>query len=169
FPGTFAIAQPIPTGDLGPDTCIEGFVWREACGKSDHVCVTPNIRSAAQSDNAAAADRRSGSGAFGPDTCKQGFVLREACGARDRVCVAPTTRSQIAYDNAHHMERLKYPVCRSYAIEAVQMQKQNIEQHCGLEGPRWDENVQAQFAWCLGSLKATIDAERESRQEKIHQ
>ncbi|QLP98085.1 MAG: hypothetical protein HZY79_12900 [Rhodoblastus sp.] len=28
-------------GDFGPDTCLDGFVWREACGAGDHVCVAP--------------------------------------------------------------------------------------------------------------------------------
>jgi hypothetical protein len=35
-------ADPLP---YGPDTCIQGFVWREA-GPGDVVCVTPAVRSA---------------------------------------------------------------------------------------------------------------------------
>jgi hypothetical protein len=51
--GSYATAgaDPLP---YGPDTCIQGYVWREA-GPGDVVCVTPATRSQASSDNAAAA------------------------------------------------------------------------------------------------------------------
>jgi hypothetical protein len=39
------------------DTCKRGYVWREACGPSDHVCVPPSSRERAKSDNASASDR----------------------------------------------------------------------------------------------------------------
>ena len=41
----------------GPDTCLNGYVWREAVA-SDHVCVTPPRRQQARNDNAQAAARR---------------------------------------------------------------------------------------------------------------
>jgi hypothetical protein len=34
----------------GPDTCLQGFVWREAF-EGDHVCVTPDRRDQAAFDN----------------------------------------------------------------------------------------------------------------------
>jgi hypothetical protein len=40
-----------------PDTCKQGFVWREAFG-GDTVCVTPAVRQQAANDNAAAASRK---------------------------------------------------------------------------------------------------------------
>jgi hypothetical protein len=93
-------------GDFGPDTCKEGFVWREACGPGDHVCVTPDIRRQAQQDNSQANGRRQpGGGAFGSDTCRQGFVWREACGPQDNVCVPVSTRTRAADDNRHARER----------------------------------------------------------------
>jgi hypothetical protein len=79
--------------------CAQGYVWREA-SPSDHVCVTPAVRTQTRNDNAAAAGRRAGGGASGPDTCKQGFVWREAFGSGDHVCVTPATRSQARDDNA---------------------------------------------------------------------
>jgi hypothetical protein len=83
----------------GVDTCVQGFVWREAFPE-DHVCVTPQIRTQAANDNAQAGARRSPNGGpFGPATCKQGFVWREAR-VGDLVCVPPATRSQAAADNA---------------------------------------------------------------------
>jgi hypothetical protein len=86
-------------GPYGPDTCLWGFVWREA-NASDHVCVTSATRSQTWTDNALAASRRSpNGGSYGPDTCLQGFVWREAF-AGDHVCVTPATRSQAAADNA---------------------------------------------------------------------
>ncbi len=69
-------------GDYGPDTCQEGYVWREA-NAADHVCVSPGTRDQARADNAAAASRRAGGGAYGPNTCVNGFVWREACTGGD--------------------------------------------------------------------------------------
>lgn len=92
-------SQALATGDFGPDTCLQGYVWRDAFA-NDHVCVTVATRSQAAADNAAAASRRSpNGGAFGPDTCLQGFVWRQAIPA-DHVCVTVATRSQAAADNA---------------------------------------------------------------------
>ena len=83
---------------FGPGTCIQGLVWREAA-PNDRVCVPPEIRQQAQSDNAQAAARRSPTGgAFGPDTCLSGFVWRDAFPG-DHVCVAPPTRTRAAQDN----------------------------------------------------------------------
>jgi hypothetical protein len=86
-------------GDYGPDTCLTGWVWRDAF-PGDHVCVTGATRSQAAADNAAAASRRNPAGGdYGPDTCLPGWVWREANPA-DHVCVTPQTRSQTAADNA---------------------------------------------------------------------
>ncbi|MFE3195050.1 hypothetical protein ACFXHA_39010 [Nocardia sp. NPDC059240] len=85
-------------GDYGPDTCQEGYVWREA-NAADHVCVTPANRDQAKADNAAAGSRRAGGGAYGPDTCVNGFVWREAY-TGDVVCVTTAVRQQAKDDNA---------------------------------------------------------------------
>ena len=94
------LAQADP-GDLpyGPDTCIQGYVWREA-RSGDTVCVTPAVRSRTAQENATAADRREPNGGpYGPATCKQGFVWREAFDG-DVVCVTPDIRDQTLADNA---------------------------------------------------------------------
>jgi hypothetical protein len=91
-----AAADPLP---YGPDTCLQGFVWREA-GPGDVVCVTPDVRSSTAAQNGAAAQNvQPGGGAYGPNTCKSGFVWREAFSG-DTVCVTPAVRSQAAGDNA---------------------------------------------------------------------
>ena len=83
----------------GPDTCLQGYVWREAV-PGDHVCVTPETRAQAAQDNSLADSRRSPTGgAYGPDTCLQGYVWREAVPG-DHVCVTPETRAQAAQDNS---------------------------------------------------------------------
>ncbi|MDT3444194.1 MULTISPECIES: hypothetical protein [unclassified Pseudofrankia] len=87
----------------GPDTCKQGYVWREAFS-GDHVCVTPGTRAQAADDNLHAAARRAGYGAYGRDTCKQGYVWREARRS-DHVCVTPGTRTQTAYDNSQAANR----------------------------------------------------------------
>ena len=84
--------------DYGPDTCLNGFVWRGAV-QADHVCVTPAVRTQTAQDNAQAAARRSPTGGpYGPDTCLQGYVWRDAF-AGDHVCVSPAARSQARGDN----------------------------------------------------------------------
>ena len=40
----------------GPDTCADGYVWREA-GTGGHVCVTPETRAQVANDNVEAASR----------------------------------------------------------------------------------------------------------------
>jgi hypothetical protein len=82
----------------GPDTCRQGYVWRDAF-QGDHVCVTPATRTeAAVANREAGAHRQPGGGAYGPDTCQQGYVWREAH-PQDHVCVTPATRAQTADDN----------------------------------------------------------------------
>lgn len=83
--------------DYGPDTCLPGYVWREAY-PGDRTCVVGSTRAQAAADNAQAAARRDPQGAYGPDTCIQGYVWREA-NQSDRVCVLPSVREQTAQDN----------------------------------------------------------------------
>jgi hypothetical protein len=96
-----------------PDTCIEGYVWREAY-PDDRVCVTPATREQAAADNRLAATRREPQGgAHGPDTCKPGFVWREAR-PDDHVCVTSDVREQTALDNRQtHARRLMPPAAKN--------------------------------------------------------
>jgi hypothetical protein len=98
--GTAALASPAVAGaaDYGPNTCLNGYVWREAYS-GDVVCVTPATRSRAAQDNAAAASRRDPNAGYGPYGCKSGYVWREAR-ASDLVCVTPNIRTQAKADNA---------------------------------------------------------------------
>jgi hypothetical protein len=81
------------------DRCLQGYVWREA-DASDHVCVTPAVRTATAQDNALASARRNPNGGpYGPDTCLQGYVWREAFGG-DHVCVTPAVRTRTAQENS---------------------------------------------------------------------
>src|ERR1700722_6202826 len=91
-----ASADPLP---YGPDSCIQGFVWRDA-NPTDHVCVTPDVRTRTGQENQLASQRVSPSGGpYGPDTCLEGFVWREAL-TGDHVCVPPESRTEAANDNA---------------------------------------------------------------------
>ncbi len=66
-----ASAAPLP---YGPDTCMQGFVWREA-RSGDTVCVTPDVRSSTAQENAQSRQNvEPNGGAYGPTTCKQGLV-----------------------------------------------------------------------------------------------
>src|SRR6266511_4015477 len=95
--GTTKRTSPPPPRTSG-DTCIQGYVWREAI-PGDHVCVTPQLRDQAAMENQLADSRRSPSGGdYGRDTCLQGFVWREVVPS-DHVCVPPETRDQVWQDN----------------------------------------------------------------------
>lgn len=97
-PGSWTMAA-VAQAPFGPDTCLQGYVWRDAF-PDDHVCVTPETRAQADGDNSQAAVRRQpGGGAYGPNTCSQGYVWREAR-PEDHVCVSPEIRAQAAADNA---------------------------------------------------------------------
>jgi serine/threonine protein kinase len=88
-----------PNQPHGPDTCLQGFVWREA-RPGDDVCVTPEVRDRTAQENTAAAARRDpNGGAYGPNTCVQGYVWREAYDG-DQVCVTPDIRDEAHADNA---------------------------------------------------------------------
>jgi hypothetical protein len=100
-----AVAAPaLGAGDYGPDTCLNGYVWREAI-PADHVCVTPLVRmQTAQENDLAGAHRSPTGGPYGPDTCLSGYVWREAYPG-DHVCVLSPRRQQARTDNAHAAER----------------------------------------------------------------
>jgi len=98
-------SNPLP---YGPDTCKQGYVWREA-NPNDHVCVIPTIRAQTAEDNRLAPMRRSPvGGPYGPDTCLQGYVWRDAF-PNDHVCVMGQTRTQAAVDNAQAASRKMQP------------------------------------------------------------
>jgi hypothetical protein len=103
---TLSVPPPPPANNCayGPDTCVTGYVWREA-SPTDHVCVTAEVRGQTAADNAAAHARvDSRGGLYGPDTCLQGFVWRDAFPG-DHVCVAVATRNLAAADNAAAQSR----------------------------------------------------------------
>lgn len=94
---------PVAAQPFGPDTCISGFVWREAA-PGDNVCVTPATRDATAAQNAQAVANRDPNGAYGSNSCKQGFVWREAFDG-DVVCVTPDVRAATLADNAQAASR----------------------------------------------------------------
>lgn len=90
--------SPPTAPPIDPNTCIPGYVWREAF-EGDFVCVTPDERQRAADDNAATASRVDPGGAYGPNTCIAGFVWRVAR-PEDLVCVISEERQRVADDNA---------------------------------------------------------------------
>lgn len=93
-----ANADPLP---YGPDTCAQGYVWREA-GPSDHVCVTPETRH----NNAEVNGLQGLFLVRRPDgTCTPGLVWREAYPG-DHACADPSVREQVRIDNAAAASRL---------------------------------------------------------------
>jgi hypothetical protein len=91
-------------GPFGEDTCLYGYVWREA-GPDDRICVTGDGRAQTQADNAVHDSRVvPGGGPYGANTCQPGFVWREAF-AFDQVCVTPENRERAANQNQLHSSR----------------------------------------------------------------
>ncbi|WP_193047233.1 hypothetical protein [Mycolicibacterium baixiangningiae] len=98
-----APAPTVSAQPYGPDTCINGFVWREAA-PGDNVCVTPAVRDATAAQNGQSIANRDPNGAYGSNSCKQGFVWREAFDG-DVVCVTPDIRAATKADNAQAASR----------------------------------------------------------------
>jgi hypothetical protein len=92
------------TGDYGPYTCLQGWVWRQAV-PDDYVCVTVDVRTQTWEDNSLAPSRiNPNGGPYGPNTCKNGYVWREAVPG-DVVCVTTATRTEAQEDNAQAQNR----------------------------------------------------------------
>ncbi|TMR20564.1 hypothetical protein ETD86_18655 [Nonomuraea turkmeniaca] len=104
------VAATPATAAGAPDTCVTGYVWREA-RPSDHVCVTPAVREQTRRDNRVKASRWV-PGPSGPHTCVQGYVWREAFPG-DHVCVTPAVRAQARADNAAAASRRASGAIRS--------------------------------------------------------
>ncbi|WP_433216174.1 hypothetical protein [Microtetraspora malaysiensis] len=90
------------TPDPGPETCLQGYVWREA-RPSDLVCVTPEVRTRTAQENRTKAARWT-DGAYGPHTCLTGFVWRGAF-TGDDVCVSPELRDETLDANKTSSDR----------------------------------------------------------------
>ncbi len=107
--GSSSPPPPDPGASLpyGPDTCKDGYVWRDIY-PGDHVCVTPESRAQAAHENDVAGARVDPTGPYGPNTCKDGYVWREAY-AGDKVCVTPERRAAVAQENAEGPSRRVLP------------------------------------------------------------
>ena len=90
-----AIADPLP---YGPDTCIQGLVWREA-RSGDTVCVTPGFRDRTSLENSTPGANKNPNAGSGPEACSQGYVWREAFDG-DVICVTPAIRAENLAANA---------------------------------------------------------------------
>jgi hypothetical protein len=99
FSGLAVTTSARAGGAYGPDTCQQGYVWREAF-PGDHTCVRPSQRGRAAIDNSQAGNRVSASDrSYGSETCEQGYVWRESVPG-DTVCVTPAERAHVSRDNA---------------------------------------------------------------------
>ena len=81
--------------------CLSGFVYRDA-KNGDGVCVTPEERAAAKTQNANSKSHATPSGG-----CKSGFVWRDAWDG-DGVCVTPAERATAREQNQKDAMRSQY-------------------------------------------------------------
>ena len=73
-----AVVATVPAPAVAqPDTCISGFVWREA-RNGDTVCVTPDMRATIAQQNSTPGANKDPNAGSGPQSCSQGYVWREA-------------------------------------------------------------------------------------------
>jgi hypothetical protein len=56
--------------------------------------------------------------------------------------------------------------CEDYAREAVDLARRAQELNCGFDGPRWNDNRGAHFAWCLVAPRLARQ-ENEARRDQI--
>ncbi|MGO8368330.1 peptidoglycan-binding protein [Rhizobium ruizarguesonis] len=102
----------IPSGALGQgiqygvETCLPGFVWREA-KEGDTVCVPPQSRARALQDNADSEPSRT-SNSSTPPSCREGAVFRAAFPG-DAVCVEPSVRTETREENRLDQSRKTLP------------------------------------------------------------
>jgi len=169
----------------GPDTCAQGYVWREAYA-GDHVCVSPRSRAQAADDNAQASSRiQPGGGPYGPNTCLSGFVWREARSG-DQVCVTTDVRTNTAEENRMASQRRAAPeapsadanrgggdqrqtrtMCANYAKGAVsQYQAASSRCHVKSDG-RWHANYQAHLDWCMTAQPDWRRSEYQARKQYL--
>ena len=104
-----AIPAPAQAQPYGPDTCIQGFVWREA-RPGDTVCVTPDIRTTVAQQNGNAGANKDPNAGSGPESCSQGYVWREAFNG-DTICVTPAFRQQMFDANGAAASASDQPAC----------------------------------------------------------
>jgi hypothetical protein len=97
-------ARPPQAAAAVPNTCENGFVWREAVG-GDLVCVTTQSRSTARAENQAGP----GNTLPGSIFCRNGFVWRESRPS-DLVCVAPAARDRVRAENRAAIHNVLDPV-----------------------------------------------------------
>ena len=130
--------------------CQSGYVWREAYA-GDYVCVTPESRSRAAADNAAAAGRRAEG-----DWCVPGYVWREAVPA-DLVCVEPSVRSETALENELAAQRTVLPLqvfndtCISGYVRREAIANDHVCVTPETRAQAWQDNDAAAQRWVAGS------------------
>jgi hypothetical protein len=155
----------VPSDDLVRAAgCKSGFVWREAAPR-DRVCVEPTSRQQVQEENAQSANRNMA------NRCKSGFVWREAR-PEDFVCVTPSVRDQTHQDNMRHPTRIgrfdkELVECERYGREAVAQFHDMRARSCGHSGPRWQDNYDAHFNWCLTAAEVDRGGEAGARRKQL--
>lgn len=90
-----------PLMPYGPDTCIDGYVWREITF-TDHVCVTPETREVHKIRSAEDLHRDLNHPEL--PICQEGYVPHLFV-AQDVACITPQQLQQIADDNAQAERR----------------------------------------------------------------
>ena len=108
------LGQSLP---YGPETCKNGYVWREGA-QADLVCVTPESRTRALKDNAVVATRSS---ALAAPVCGAGLVLRQAF-AGDLVCVDAKTAADTVEENRLDQSRKVLPDAARQASPKLELQ-----------------------------------------------
>jgi hypothetical protein len=64
-------------------------------------------------------------------------------------------------------EQRRETICAGYAEQAVAQAEENRSRDCGLFGPRWSDDHQAHYRWCLGVPFEDVRREAESRAEEL--
>ena len=57
--------------------------------------------------------------------------------------------------------------CADYARAAIAANEQNMSQGCQLQGPRWSDDFQAHYSWCMGAHREQSATETQARASDI--
>lgn len=78
-------------------------------------------------------------------------------------CLGASQASVDNEANARRADLARCTECVSYAIQAVEAQRQNINNHCGLTGDPWSDHFGNHLSWCMGASQASIAGENNNR------
>ena len=122
-------------------------------------------------------------GPGGPRTCAETCAHDPRCKAW--TYIRPVNQCRLKHDVGHIADNPccvsgvkpaeladsggKQGFCADYARAAIAANAQNESQGCRLDGPRWSDDFQAHYTWCMGTRRDDVNVETQARAAGIAQ